>query len=68
MNPLPFPGTELRVAETYAHMKGRRLRHAVVIGCPLEPSDYGKRIEVVPLVNLREARPEVTYRFLKDQA
>jgi hypothetical protein len=59
-------GTELKVAKTYAWSKGKRLEHAVVLGSVLNPEDYDTsgRLQIYPLVKLRDCDITLKYEFL----
>lgn len=54
-------GTELKVAEAYAHQHRAQLTHAIVVGSYLAPDQYSTRIRVHPLISLKKLR--VAYTF-----
>lgn len=56
-------GTELKVAQSYARLRGGELKAAVVIGTQLEPTDYGLQLEIRRLVSLHEIRPKTKFWF-----
>jgi hypothetical protein len=57
-------GTELRIAEAYAHRNGSRLAHAVVLGCALHPSCYSSLVRVKSLIGLlSDCCPEARFVF-----
>ncbi|HVG33128.1 MAG TPA: hypothetical protein VM911_08610 [Pyrinomonadaceae bacterium] len=58
-------GTELRVAQAYARSKGATLRHAVVIGCRLDPDEYQLDMGISYLVKLEECCPTAKFQFIK---
>lgn len=49
-------GTELKLAEAYAHSKNAVVTHAVVIGSWLSPDKYSTRIRIDRLVDLSKGR------------
>lgn len=57
-------GTELRIAQTYAHLRGRIMRQALVIGSLLQPSDEAfPGIDIISLVDLRKLCPDAIYEL-----
>lgn len=56
-------GTELRIAQAYARSKGAMLRHALVIGCRLDPEEYQLDMGVSCIVKLEECCPKAKFQF-----
>jgi hypothetical protein len=56
-------GTELRVAQAYARGKGAILKHAIVIGCRLNPDEYQLDMGISYLVKLEDCCPSAKFQF-----
>jgi hypothetical protein len=54
-------GTEIRTAQTYALLRGRALRRALVIGCVVDEPEAFRGIEVRSLIRLGDICPKATY-------
>jgi hypothetical protein len=54
-------GTELKIARSYAEMRGGSIRFVTALGSFLAPDSYG--LALVPLVDLTKANPNASFRF-----
>ena len=56
-------GTEIRIAQTYALLRGRAMRRGLVIGCLVEEPSAFSGIQLHSLTQLRGICPEATYEL-----
>jgi hypothetical protein len=59
--------TELKIARTYAQMRGGQLVHAEFIGSALNPTSYGIDPRIYSLTNLTQCVPDARYEFITEQ-
>lgn len=57
-------GTELKLAQSYAHSRGARLKYAAAIGCLFDAKIYGSDLCVTSLTNLASCAKQAKYRVL----
>jgi hypothetical protein len=57
-------GTEMKIAQAYANLRGCTLIHTIAIGCLLHPQDYASPAGITTLVQIRECCPEARFSLL----